>query len=630
MPTITPSPSGFQFRPSKNVATPPGAGASILPLVVIGYCSDTTNAPVNTPLPISTPNAAKTAGSKGPAVELAACALDDNGQVKLVHLVNCDASNAASYGAITQTWANASPPTVIAEPNTLPDDDCDVDVFWTVGGTVGTAGAKYRVSIDNGLHYFAEQALGTATLITLPNGAGSYRLIAPLATLVARSADIRTKLLAHTAEFGTVHTIVDPNSPYTIPTPIDLPTLFTCCAALRTSALNHVDELATVHGAVDTAAQALITALTTPTTLYGAQTFLAAFAAAFFGDGATLNSGHTRRTTSAIHLVVDTVNILAAMGSLGVITANDTFSLSTLAPSPNATELVAAIDSLRSYTGQFGTIVFAAPIPASYVATIHAALKELWKRNLFPGLIASFDRPTFTETATQYAARLADLDGILCESMRMCSGAVYHQSALINTADGAATMRRPNSWWVSMARTRNEPQTNLQFVTPQRGVSIRDSSGSILPGCLDEQDGNLYSVLARTCGTKTDTNRDRNGGVFLTQDLVLYDLDSNYLLATFDDVVNHAFRTAAPVVVKASAAPNGFQGFGDEEQRNVIESVLSVIVPEMVDKGRCKEVRVSIVDTSGGFLSWKMVVVTNKYFINGAALEASVLVERTV
>jgi hypothetical protein len=630
MPTLNPSPSGFQFTVTKNTKTPPGAGASILPLVVIGYCSNTTDAPVATPVPIATPDAAQEAGTKGAAVELAACALDDNGQVDLVHLVNSGASNAATYGTITESWANASAPSVIAESGTLPDDDFDVSVLWTVGAVVGVAGAKYRVSLDNGLHYFAEQALGTATLITLPNGAGSYRLVAPLATLVARATDIRTKLLAHTAEDGTNHTVVDPNSPYTITTPVDQATLFTCCTNLRTAALNHVDELATVHGAVDTAAQTAITALVTPTTLYEAQVFLAAFALAFFGDGSTVNSGHSLRTSSAIHLAVDSINVLAAMATLGVITVDDTFSLSTNGPTPDATELVAAIDSLRAYTGQMGTITFASPIPAGYIAAVYVALKELWIRNKFADVVASFRRPNLTETTTQYATALEALDGIVAVDFRMCSGATYHQSALILTADGAATPRRPTSWWVAMSKARNEPQVDLQFITPQNGVRICDSRGRLLPGCLDEQSGLLYSVLARTIGTRTDPTRDSNGGVFVTQDLVLYDSNSDWVLGPYTSVVNHALRTGAPVVVFASAAPGGFPGFDDEVISGLVADVLAVVEPEIVGKRRAKAVRFSITDTSGGKLKWKMVVVPNDYVINGVELESSVVLERTV
>jgi hypothetical protein len=632
MPTLNPSPSGFQFSVSKNTKTPPGAGASILPLVVIGYCSDTTNAPIATPVPIATPDAAVSAGGIGPAVELAACALDDNGQVDLVHLVNSGASNAATYGAITQTWANASAPSIIAEPSTLPSDDFDVSILWTVGGfAVGTAGNKYRVSLDNGLHYFAEQALGTASLISLPNGAGSYRLVAPLATLVARGADIRTKVLAHAAGTGTYHGSAD-GGPYTITTPTNLATLLTACGEMKTVALAHVVKTTgspAIHGAADSTASTVITALTAPTTLYEAQVFLAAFSVAFFGDG-TANSGHTVRISPAVHGAADATNTLAAIGSLGTITANDIVTLSTEGPTPDATELVAAIDSLRAYTGQIGTITFASPIPASYIAAVYAALKELWKYNKFSDVVASFRRPTLTETTTQYATALEALDGIVAVDFRMCSGATYHQSALILTADGAATPRRPHSWFVSMAKARNEPQVDLQFVTPQQGVRIRNSLGRLLPGCLDEQSGLLYSVLRRTIGTRTDPTRDSNGGVFVTQDLVLYDSNSDWVLGPYTSVVNHALRTAAPVVVNASAAPDGFPGFDQEVIDGLTSDVLAVVEPEIVDKRRAKAVRFSITDTTGGKLKWKMVVVPNDYVINGVELESSVVLERSV
>ena len=110
MPTLNPSPSGFKFSATKNTKTPPGAGASILPLVVIGYCSLTTDAPVATPVAVATPDAAQTLGGVGPAVELTASARDDNGNGDIVHLVNPGASNAATSDAITHTWAHTWPP----------------------------------------------------------------------------------------------------------------------------------------------------------------------------------------------------------------------------------------------------------------------------------------------------------------------------------------------------------------------------------------------------------------------------------------------------------------------------------------------------------------------------------------
>jgi hypothetical protein len=626
---IAPNDAGFEFEVEKDTKTPPGAPASVLPLVVIGYCTDTTNAPVAVPVPLTEPGAVQTAGGEGPAVELGACALDPNGRCRQIHLINTGAANAATYGAITQTWAHASPPVAEVDEAILPEDDFDVDIWWTVGGfALGTEGNKYRTSLDGGLHYFAEQALGTATSITIPNGGGKINFVPPVATLYARANDIATKLNAHAAyTTGAVHGMADPNAPYSFTSAISPATLYTLCGELKTHALNHVDELATVHGAVDATAQTTITALVVPTTLAEAYAFLVAFAPAFFGTGA-VNTGHTRRTASSIHGGEDTTNTLAAIGALGTITTDDTVSFSTNGPTPNATEIVAALQSLRTYTGDFGTIVLASPIPASYISSIKAELPELWKRNKFPLVVAFFRRPTIGESTTAYRTALEDLDGIVMVDIAMCSGAVYHQSALINTADGYATPRRPQ-WWYAMAVARNEPEVDVQFVTPQEGVRIRNSSGRLLPGCLDESSGELYSVSRRTIGTKTDTVRDTNSGVFITQDLVLYDSNSDWLFAFYSKVVNHSLRTAAPTALFSSTSPNGFPSppsaeLAQEEKDSILGDVDAVLQPEMVGKRRCTQVAFSLVTSTNATLAYKITTVPNYYPYNGVTVKAAV------
>ena len=634
MPTINPNPGGFQFEVEKDTKTPPGTPSSILPLVVIGHCSNTTDSPVNEPVPHTEPSAVQSLGGVGPAVELAACALDPNGRVSQVHLINCDTTNAATYGAITESWANAAPPVAETDSVVLPNDDFDVKILWTVGGTIGTTGAKYRTSLDGGLHYFAELALGTATSITLPNGAGKLNLLPDESVVVAYFNDIVTEFQAHTDyTTGSVHGAADPAT-YTIATVADFTAAIAEFPTLKAAGIAHVGVTGSTHGAADTTASAAITAITNPTTPHTLVNALLAFKAAFFGTG-TLNSGHARRTAGTVHGAEDTTNQPSATAaSHGVITVNDYVSFSTNAPTPDATEIVAALQSLRTYTGEFGTIVLASPIDPSYISAIQDELVELWKRNKFPRVVAFFRRPNIGETTTQYRTALEAVDGIVMVDMSLCSGAVYHQSALINTADGKATPRRPQ-WWYAMAVARNEPETNVQFVQPQNGVRIRDSRGRILPGCLDESTGEFYSVQHRTIGTKTDTTRDSNGGVFITQDLVLYDSNSDWILGPYSGIVNHALRTAAPVVVYASTTPNGFPSPPaeplDQESRDSIKADVDArLIPEMAGKRRCVQTAFSFVDSSAGVFRWKVTVVPNSYPINGVSVKASISLERVV
>lgn len=733
MPSINPNPGGFIFSVIKDTTTPPGIPSSILPLVVIGYVSNTAGLAVNKPTPFSTPGAVLAAGVSGPAVEHAAGALDSNGGVKLVHVVNVETTTPGAYGSITQDWADASPPIVAADSVVLPEDDLDVVVLFTAGGDLGTTGIKYRLSLDGGLHYFAERALGIATTITAPNGGGKYLLNPPASSLVALAVEIRADLLAHFAD-GTAHNSADA----TAAALISLGAPATNAASLlvinqcRLAVISHLQN-ATAHDSVDVAHALTLGAATTqqealllaiqirdfvnlhllataaaapagllvatatvaaPVTVLAAAmiaggvsslddypraiTFTTAGAtpsdapatvdiagfdvagvaqtetglvlsqiagavtstkkwrgaglsvtyAAADGTGATIAIG----LTAAAHNSADVTNtITGADPATGTITAADTFSLSTSAPAPDATQLAAAFASLRTYGGDAGTIAISGPIPGSYVSTIEAELIELWKVGKFYNVVASWRRPTLVETAAQYSAAIdADMNGIVLVDLRLCTGAVYHESALINTADGRATPRRPNGWWVSMAAARNEPQNYLGFITPQRGVKIADSRGNVLPGCLDELSGSLYSVQNRTIGTRRDLLRDAAGGVFVTQDLVLYDDNSDWILGPYSADVNYALRVVSPVIVKASTVPGGFPSspvgpLDDEVVKSLEATAQSFLDEALVDAGRVSAATVAITDSSAAELKYKVSIVPNYYPINGLEITATVV-----
>lgn len=622
MPSVNPNPAGFQTTVRKDTTTPPGIPSSILPLIVIGYASDADGLPVNTPTPFSTPGAVQEAGGSGPAVEHAAGSLDANGGVKLVHVVNVETTTDAAYGTITTTFADADAPTVEGDTTALPEDDFDVVVRFAVGGDLGTTGIKYQVSLDRGLHFFAPVALGTATSITLPNGGGTYLLNPPEDALVAIATEIRADLLAHFAN-ATAHNSADTTAAalITLGAPTDndeaIDVLNECRTAYNTS--HRLND--TVHDAADS---------TNTITAPAATTKQSAVTLAI--ELKTKINAH-EGTAAPVHNSADVTNTITTPDpERGTIRAGDKLSLSTTAPAPDATQIAAAMQSLRTYAGDAGTIALSQPITGSMVSTIETELIELWKRGKFYNVVAPWRRPTLIETASEYSEALeADLTGIVLVDLRVASGAVYHESALINTADGRATPRRPNAWWVSMAAARNEPQTYLGFVEPQRGVRITDSRGNVLPGCLDESSGNLYSVQNRTGGTTRDPFRDPTGlGVFLTQDLVLYDRNSDWILGPHSAVINYALRTAAPVIVKASSNPDGFPSpptgpLDDEVVKGLEATAQSFLDVGITDQRRATSSTVQITDSSSATLKYKVTNVPNYYPINGVEITASIV-----
>lgn len=78
--------------------------------------------------------------------------------------VNPTTAQAATYGAMSVAGGGTSIPSAGA---TTPNDEWNVVILFTVGGTVGVAGAYYQVSLDGGDTYTAQQALGTASSIVI-------------------------------------------------------------------------------------------------------------------------------------------------------------------------------------------------------------------------------------------------------------------------------------------------------------------------------------------------------------------------------------------------------------------------------------------------------------------------------
>lgn len=82
-------------------------------------------------------------------------------------LIRAAASTPGEYGAVTVHGAGTS--VVTTSETALPLVDANVLVTFPKGGTVGTAGATYTVSLDGGTTPGAVMALGTANKISIPD-----------------------------------------------------------------------------------------------------------------------------------------------------------------------------------------------------------------------------------------------------------------------------------------------------------------------------------------------------------------------------------------------------------------------------------------------------------------------------
>jgi hypothetical protein len=150
---------------------PPSAGRL---LAVVGAAS---KGPVNTPAAYARVRDLVADFGDGAGVEAAAAFIDR--YARPVLFVRPTIAATGSVGSVTHTGTGTSVATV--DVASAPTDDYEVRVSFVVGGTRGTAGATYQVSLDGGRTYGPVTALGTATAIT----AGGVTLNLAAGTFVA-------------------------------------------------------------------------------------------------------------------------------------------------------------------------------------------------------------------------------------------------------------------------------------------------------------------------------------------------------------------------------------------------------------------------------------------------------------
>ena len=142
-----------------------------------GVCSA---GPMNAPATYARVKDVVATFGSGPLVEGAALYIQLYG--KPVVLVRTGSSVAASVTSVTSVATGTSVVTIAASPT--PYDDYEFMLLIVTGGTRGTAGVTYQLSLDGGRTFGAVTALGTATSIDVP-GAGGVTFSLGAGTFVA-------------------------------------------------------------------------------------------------------------------------------------------------------------------------------------------------------------------------------------------------------------------------------------------------------------------------------------------------------------------------------------------------------------------------------------------------------------
>jgi hypothetical protein len=102
---------------------------------------------------------------EGPGPEAAALIMSTGVPVLFI---KADTAVDGTAGTLTHTGTGTSVPTTDVT-TTSPADTYEVYVQFTTGGTVGTAGIKYKTSFDGGKTLSPAVSLGTSTSFTIPN-----------------------------------------------------------------------------------------------------------------------------------------------------------------------------------------------------------------------------------------------------------------------------------------------------------------------------------------------------------------------------------------------------------------------------------------------------------------------------
>lgn len=322
-------------------------------LVIAGPCS---SGPFNEPTPFTTKELLLDTHGHGPAVEAAAYALTY--EVNRLLFVRTDTTDGTpgDYGTIDDAEIVGSWE-VAADGVVLPADDYEVVVRFMNTGTLGVTGLLYQTSDDGGRKFSGNQALGTATSITLARGGGKYNLTASDDEIVALANELRTDYEAHRvvtgfeaalialanetkADYnahivleGGVHGAADGTNTTTAANATDVATAITLLNELRTDYEAHrVLTAGGVHGAADTA-----NAIAAPAATNG----LTAIALAI--DLKSKFNAH-RVNDPTVHGVEDTVNAVTSADPVWVHGAADTTNT---VSAPAATDLATAITLLN-------------------------------------------------------------------------------------------------------------------------------------------------------------------------------------------------------------------------------------------------------------------------------------------
>lgn len=147
-----------------------GGGAVVVPLasvqVVMGTCSSGSTAQV---VATRNPNTLVNVFGYGPMVEAAAMTIAAGGTALCLKTASNTPGASSTVAPFNATGAGAATGTSVVTVTGVPYDTYYAKLLIVAGGTRGTAGITFKISLDGGRSYGPTIALGTALTYNIPN-----------------------------------------------------------------------------------------------------------------------------------------------------------------------------------------------------------------------------------------------------------------------------------------------------------------------------------------------------------------------------------------------------------------------------------------------------------------------------
>lgn len=546
-------------QPSVNIETIDGAlglippSSGILPLVLVGPCDGTLA--VDTPIGFGRKSAMLAVATGGPLVEAAAYHIERGRQVILVRT---GASVEGSYldavtpedgeiSAITKTGTgtcvftdNASDPTVAA----------NVVVLFNVGGTRGTAGIVYSISLDGGSTYGPPNALGTATTfavgatgasIAVSAGtvvAGDFITFTLTAPIEASAGELVTSLLGGTS-VPTIDDTTEPNDDY------EAYLVFVTGGTRGTAGITYKWSL----------------------------------------DGGRTLSPTTALGTATSITIPGSGGVKIDFGA-GTIIAGATIAFPTVAPRWNTTELGTALDALKASTNAWELAEIVGPIDGDAFDLLETKFGGMFTSGKPRAWIGSTRMPIGDETEAAYKASLDTVFASRATTYgELCAGACRLTSAVSGRKYRRPIAHAIGSFEASVSQEINIADVNLGTIP---GVTITDANGnpaehdeSVNPGLDDSR----FTVLRTHEGIQ---------GVYVNRPRIFSADGSDFYLMPHRRVFNIGAAALRAYFVRRLNQPilvNATTGFILEEEALEIEAgALAVLEAALLAKPKASGV----------------------------------------